>query len=281
MTLFAALLAGPAGAAPYFFSTNDPDGRLATASRPASAAGGEIEAADDFILPSATRLTGATFTGLLPSGTSAISKVVVEIYRIFPNDSTNPPDGTVPSRVNSPSDVAFATRDNMAGGLAFATTLLSNNFAAANSVRDGINPIPNQRTGGEGAVSGAEVRFNVTFSTPFDLPADHYFFIPQVSLTDGNFFWLSAPRPITSPGGTPSTPDLQEWIRNAAIDPNWLRVGTDIVGGATPPTFNAAFSLTGATVPEPSAIALFAAAGVVLTGARLARRAHARRGVRG
>lgn len=29
--------------------------------------------------------------------------------------------------------------------------------------------------------------------------------------------------------------------------PDWLRVGTDIVGGATPPTFNAAFSLSGAT----------------------------------
>jgi hypothetical protein len=38
---------------------------------------------------------------------------------------------------------------------------------------------------------------------------------------------------------------LQEWIRNEALQPDWLRVGTDIVGGATPPTFDAAFSLSG------------------------------------
>jgi hypothetical protein len=35
----------------------------------------------------------------------------------------------------------------------------------------------------------------VTFTTPFTLAADHYFFVPQVEVTDadGNFFWLSAP----------------------------------------------------------------------------------------
>ncbi len=34
------------------------------------------------------------------------------------------------------------------------------------------------------------------------------------------------------------------------LDPDWLRVGTDIVGGLTPPTFNFSFSLTG-SVPHP------------------------------
>jgi len=42
----------------------------------------------------------------------------------------------------------------------------------------------------------------------------------------------------------PGTTDLQEWIRNADLDPDWLRVATDIVGVA-PPTFNATFSLSG------------------------------------
>jgi len=31
----------------------------------------------------------------------------------------------------------------------------------------------------------------------------------------------------------------------------------DIVGGATPPTFNTAFSLDGTAVPEPSTLFLF------------------------
>jgi hypothetical protein len=48
----------------------------------------------------------------------------------------------------------------------------------------------------------SEVQFDVTFSAPFILPADHHFFVPQVEVMDavGNFFWLSAPKPIT--GGT-------------------------------------------------------------------------------
>jgi hypothetical protein len=32
----------------------------------------------------------------------------------------------------------------------------------------------------------------------------------------------------------------------------------DIVGGSTPPTFNAAFSLEGTTVPEPPSVILIA-----------------------
>jgi hypothetical protein len=109
---------------------------------------------------------------------------------------------------------------------------------------DGINPLPNQRTGGEGSVSGQEVRIEVTFPNAFELPADHYFFVPQIKLADGNFYWLSAPKPIVAPG-TPFAPDLQSWIRNEDLAPDWLRVGTDIVGGTPAPTFNASFSLHG------------------------------------
>ncbi len=113
------------------------------------------------------------------------------------------------------------------------------------------------------------MQFNVVFTTPFDLPADHYFFVPQVQVTGGEFFWLSAPRPIVTPG-TPFPPgftDLQEWIRNENLVPDWLRVGNDIVGGVTPPTFNATFSLAGNTIPEPASLMLFGAglAGLVLS----------------
>jgi hypothetical protein len=55
------------------------------------------------------------------------------------------------------------------------------------------------------------------------------------------------PRPIVAPG-TPFVGDLQAWIRNLALQPDWLRIGTDIIGGNPLPTFNMTFSLTGETV---------------------------------
>ena len=254
--LLACLVALPASAAPFFFSTGNPDGLIATASRPASAGKLETESADDFVLGSTTRITGASFTGLLPTGSplSGISKVVVEIYRVFPLDSTNPPSGAAPTRVNSPSDIALDFRDSSLSSLNFTTTLLSASFTSSNSVVNGINKSPNQFTGGEGPVTGEEVLFNINFLIPFLLNADHYFFVPQVQLTSGDFLWLSAPKPIVAPGTT-FAPDLQSWIRNGTLDPDWLRVGTDITHQGP---FNAAFSLTGSTVPEPATLALLA-----------------------
>ena len=245
----------------FHFSTGDPDGRMATASRPSSASV-EIESGDDFVTSATTTINQATFTGLIPTGTplSDVTQVVVEIYRVFPNDSTVPPSGNVPTRVNSPSDVEFDSRDSAAATLSFSVAVVNGTFTAANSVLNGIHPIPGQTTGGEGAVTGQEVTFTVTFTPPLSLPADHYFFVPQVLLatTGDNFYWLSAPKPIVPPG-TPFLPDLQSWIRDADLAPDWLRIGTDIVGGATPPTFNAAFSLDGTApvtlVVTPQAIA--------------------------
>jgi hypothetical protein len=225
-------------------NTDSPDGRMAAASRPSSGTQIEIEAADDFNLQCGATATSATFVGLLPSSESSPTRVVVEIYRVFPQDSLNPPSGNVLTRANSPSDVAFDSRDSAASGLTFTTTLLNSSFTAANSVVNGINKQPNQTTGGEGAVSGREVEFDVTFSTPINLPAGHYFFVPQVLEDIGNFLWLSSPNPIVS--GTPFSPDLQTWIRNANLAPDWSRIGSDIVGGTTPPKFNGSFTLTGA-----------------------------------
>jgi hypothetical protein len=249
MSLGASVLASQASASSFFFSTGNPDGLMATASRPSSGVDQETESADDFILTAQTSLTSATFTGLLPTGVNlmnGISQVRVEIYRVFPLDSDVGRTPNVPTRVNSPSDVEFADRDSTAGNLTFTPGLITSSFTASNSVEFGIHPTPNQTTGGEGPVTGQEVQFNVSFTTPLDLPADHYFFVPQVLLANSisRFFWLSTPRPIVVPG-TPFSPDLQEWIRNAALDPDWLRVGTDIVGSGT---FNAAFSLAGSSV---------------------------------
>jgi hypothetical protein len=247
----------PARAANFFFSTGNPDGKIATGSRPETPGKVEIETGDDFILTAPTDIQQATFTGLLVNGatTSDITQVINEIYRTFPADSKNPPSGRVPTRNNSPSDVAFDSRDSQDGGLSYTVTSLSPSFSASNSVLNGINPLPNQNTLGEGPVTGQEVRFNVSFSKAFSLPADSYFFVPQVAVSKGEFLWLSAPKPIVAPG-TPFNPDLQSWIRNdPTLAPDWLRIGTDIVGGNPAPTFNAAFSLTGTTqVPEPSAL---------------------------
>ena len=92
------LLPAAAGGAqtPFFFSTGDPDGKIATATRPDTGAAFEIESADDFILTHSTSITSATFTGLLPGGATVddISEVVVEIYRVFPEGlGRDPPSG--------------------------------------------------------------------------------------------------------------------------------------------------------------------------------------------
>jgi len=270
----AAVWAVPVAAVPFTFSTGNPDGRIATLSQPSTGGAIETETGDDFILGFSSRITSATFTGLVTGGIPTIGNVVAEIYRVFPNDSdvgrtSGPPTFTtpqVPTRVNSPSDVAFDSRSS-GSGLTF-TTSSAGSFTAGNSVISGINPKPSNVTGGEGPVTGDEVTFTLTFTTPFELPADHYFFVPQVQVTGGDFLWLSAAKPIASPG-TPFAPDLQSWIRNANLDPDWLRIGTDIVGGSPPPTFNASFSVTGQTIPEPAGVLVVAAA---LAGLGLLRR---------
>jgi hypothetical protein len=278
-TAILALAVAPlAAAAPFFFSTGNGDGLMAAASRPDSAAF-EIETADDFILANPTSISSATFTGLLPLSASTldVSRVVVEIYRVFPDDSdvgrtSGPPDFStpnVPTRVNSPSDVALDDRDTVAGTLSFTSQVLAPSFTALNSVQPGgIHPKPGQTTGGDGQVTGMEVEFDVNFATPFLLPAGHYFFVPQVDLsTAGAFLWLSAVRPIVAPG-TPFMPDLQSWTRDLTIEPDWLRVGRDIVGGNPAPAFNQMFTLAGQEVPEPASWTLLALALGALAGVR-------------
>jgi hypothetical protein len=260
-----------AQADPFSFATGAPDGRIGLASRPDIGGVLEIEAADDFILSRGTLLTGATFSGLLPTGVSAadVASVVAEIYRVFPKDSTDPPNGAVPTRMNSPSDVAFDSRQSGDGSLTYTTAIVNPSFSVANSIVNGINPQPGQTTGGEGPVTGQQALISATFTSPFSLPPDHYFFVPQVQLTNGTFLWLSSAGPPLFTG------DLQVWIRNGNLDPNWLRAGTDIVGGgATAPKFNASFSLAGqAPVPEPATLVLVGSA-LLMGSRRLIRQSH-------
>ncbi len=244
------LTASRASAESFTFSTGDPDGLIGTLSRPASAGMVQTETADDFVLSQCVLINQATFTGLLPSGAplSSITDVEVEIYHVFPVDSDQSRTPAVVTRTNSPSDVEIsdATRDSLNNSLSASTTLVNSSFTALNSVVNGIFPSPSQFTGGEGSVTGQEVTITVTFNPPILLPADPYFFRPEVELSSGNFLWLSAPKPIVAPG-TPFAPDRQSWIRNDNLAPDWSRIGTDITHQGP---FNASFSLSGVTGVE-------------------------------
>jgi hypothetical protein len=260
---FALLSATSAGATAFSFSTGNPDGLMAMGARGPNS---QIEAADDFITTVPITITSATFRGLITSGVplSNLTEVNIDLYHVFPIDSDTSRTPNVVTRANSPADTEFDGRNSTAGTLTFTPGVLNPTFTAANSVLNGINPSPNQQTGGEGPVTGQEVEFDVSFTTPFSLPPGHYFFVPTVAVTGGDFFWLSA--------GTPVSPDLQTWMRNTALDPDWSRVGTDIVGiGASAPKFNASFSLLG-QVPEPSTLSLLGFGLVGLAVARSRRR---------
>lgn len=235
-------------------NTGSTDGKLGALSRRPSADKLETETADDFVLKQLTVISGAKITGLISPATplSNIADVEVEMYHIFPEDSINPPSGNVNSRMNSPSDVEIdsATRSASLGTLAFTPTLLNANFSAGNTVINGINKkSAGITTHGEGPATGAEVEIDITFTNPIILPAGHYFFRPEVLVTGADFLFLSAPRPIVAPGAA-IPGDLQAWIRNSALAPDWLRIGTDIIAG-DPPTFNMTFSLNGLVIDAP------------------------------
>ena len=75
----------------------------------------------------------------------------------------------------------------------------------------------------------------------------------------------------------PLAHDLQSWTRDdsdGGIEPDWLRVGTDITHQGP---FNAAFSLSGNTIPEPStwAMMLLGFVGLSFASYRQARKGRA------
>ena len=241
-------------------NTGNPDGKLGALSRAASQNKIETETADDFFLNQTTVLTGATITGLLTNGATLanLKNVEVEIYHVFPldSDANRTPEG--PSRLNSPGDheIAFATRSLNHGSLLARGAVLSDGFTVRNSVEDKINKKPANLTRGEGAFTGQEVDITIVFTTPIALGPGRYFFRPEVLVDNGDFLFLSAPKPIVPPGvAIPG--DLQAWIRNANLSPDWLRIGTDIIGtdvpGTAAPTFNMTFTLSGITIQNAGA----------------------------
>jgi hypothetical protein len=190
-------------------------------------------------------LLTATPAGAIP----VVNDVEIELYHVFPVDSDPTRTPNVVTRVNSPSDNNFLAADGAMGQLTFTTTVLNPTFTVANSVFNNINPAPNQFTGGQGPMTGAEVEFDVKFAPTFPLtPGDHIFFRPEVDFgSAADFLWLSAPKPIVPNPFPPGTTDLQTWTRDdgaGALAPDWSRIGTDITHMGP---FNAAFDLFSTT----------------------------------
>ena len=140
--------------------------------------------------------------------------------------------------MNSPSDVAFKSRDSGDKELTFRAHVLSPSFTALASVSSADKISVN--SGGNGPVTGEEVEFDVTFGNhPLDLPAGHYFFVPQVGLSDkapagAHFLWLSAPKPIVPPG-TPFPRATRTCKVGCGTTRRWPRTGS-----ASAPTSSAA-----------------------------------------
>jgi len=190
-------------------------------------------------------LLAATPAGAIP----VVNDVEIELYHVFPVDSDPTRTPNVLTRVNSPSDNNFLAADGAMGQLTFTTTVLNPSFTVANSVFNNINPAPNQFTGGQGPMTGAEVEFDVKFTPAFPLtPGDHIFFRPEVDFgSAADFLWLSAPKPIVPNPFPPGTTDLQSWTRDdgpGALAPDWSRIGTDITHQGP---FNASFDLFSTT----------------------------------
>ena len=250
----AACIATPSWADTFIFETGSPTTQLASLSRRPSPGKIETETADDFPLQETTVITGAKIFGLIPSGTPLdnIRDVEVEVYQIFSDKNSDvsrtsgPPNFTTPNaptRVNSPADVEIdtATRAKSEGTLAISTRVLNASFRVDATVLNGI--AVGAHSAGE--FTGEEVEITITFTNPIVLPSGQYFFRPEVLLSSDDFRYLSGPRPI--PAGSTLTPDRQAWIRNQTLAPDWLRIGTDIIGAGA---FNMAFSLNGETVPD-------------------------------
>src|SRR5881392_3191498 len=145
VVIAAGVLATPAWAETFFFTSGTPDGRLGALSRSESPGKLETETADDFILTETTVINGATITGLINAPLANITNVEVELYHVFPLDSDTLRQPRVLTRVNSPADVEIdaATRDGSEGTLSFSASQLKANFAVLNTVVNGINAFPN------------------------------------------------------------------------------------------------------------------------------------------
>ena len=277
----AILIATPAAAQPFFFSTGLPDGKMATASRPSSAGKIEIEVGRRLRPDHADEPQQRHVHGTPAHGRRAVG------HRRRPRRDLS----RLPQRLGrgphlGPADIQHAAGAH-AGQLAFRHRIRrqerrreqSDVRRRESSSRPSPRPTRSstESTRVPASIRGATARSQVRKSSSTwpsrrrsRWPPITSSSCPRYSYRAVISIWLSAPRPIVPPG-TPfpaGFTDLQEWIRNEDLAPDWLRVGADIVGGTPAPTFNATFSLSGQAVPEPASLLLLGAGLAVLGASR-------------
>src|SRR5262252_2757295 len=100
LSLTLSSMPGLVSAAPFSFTTGNPNHLMGSASRPGtSATNFEIESADDFVLTQATSINHISFFGILVNGGVSdlnLAGTVLEMYRVFPLDSDINRTPTVP-----------------------------------------------------------------------------------------------------------------------------------------------------------------------------------------
>ena len=224
LSLVGCLPATPAAAllpAVYSFSTGDPDGKMATASSPGQRGSSRSRRPTISFSRQRPRSPARPSPASSP-GTRSVSNVPVEIYRVFPTIRTRAaPAGRQRSRLprRRPARIrhrmSHLAADAATGGLQVRDNRHGILHRAQLGAAGWHQSQTGQFTGGNGPVTGEENDFSMSFTNDLLLPANHYFFVPQVGHgSDGNFLWLSAPRPIA--GGLGHS----RWVyRPAELDP--------------------------------------------------------------
>ena len=287
LSMLGCLPAMPAAAllpAVYSFSTGDPDGKIATASRPESTENSRSSPRMISCSPT-TSITSATFTGLVPGGGERPPTSSSRSIAYFPRLGCRPHqrvaavlDVEVPTRVNSPSDVAFLEADSATGGLVLDQGARGDLHRKQLGETGGIYPEPESDTGGNGAVTGEEVRFDRELHRRL-APPRQPLFLRASGRAGQRQFLLAVGAEADRLAGTPFPPgftDLQSWTRDDSARSRLAAHRHGHRGRRPAPTFNAAFSLAGSAVPEPStwAMMLLGFAGLGFAGYRRARKAR-------
>jgi hypothetical protein len=234
------------------FDTGAPDGSVAAQS------GARLgftytgfSTADDFILLNDSFVSGGTFTGLItpPIAFTDIVNVTIGIYSVSPTDAFGNPNP-------SPGGL-LATRASASGQITY-TRESSDVDTATRTVPTATRPIP---------FFGGGLTIDFAFPDPILLPAGHYFFSPQVVVTNvvpgppepGSFYWLSAPWPV----GDPATDYSASFRGNGDIGPPfWIPLSYALQDGP----YNTSFSLRGEATPEPASAWLILASLAAIAG---------------